>query len=303
MAVANEFVLHGIANNSTFISQITNARPSPKLETMLASGSGVPFPTFVGNMRQMPEKRFETTQLVSVLGAAGMTMGDWSGNATSLYYRRVTPFGTRDALATASGQKLQASIAGLVVHRVSARQNGLATADCCLYLPYDGTNAPIAVTSSVAVSGTPSSSQQFTLGPVFINGSQINGISDVAIDFGQQLIQTASDGELYPTFLAVGQVQPVVTFRGVDFSWASLGLNGSSISSLSVYLRAINSTGRVANGTAAHIKFSATAGLAYIDEISGGGNDSSQTACRVAPVSSDGTSLPLVVNTASAITS
>ncbi|HZZ28471.1 MAG TPA: hypothetical protein VFE46_10760 [Pirellulales bacterium] len=271
---------------------------------MLAAGSGVPFATFVGNMRQMPEKRFETTQLVTVLGAAGMTIGDWSANATNLYYRKVTPFGTRDALGATTGQRLQASIAGVMIHRVSARQGGLASADCCVYIPYDGTNAPIASSSGVAVSGTPSSTEQFTLGPVFINGSQVFGITDWTIDFGQQVIQTISDGELYPTFIAIGDLKPVVTFRGLDFSWTSFaGLNGVSITSASFYLRAMSAAGRVANGTSAHIKFSALAGLAYVDDVSGGGNDQSQTSCRLNPISSNGTTLPLTVATGVAITS
>lgn len=302
MPVQGVFYLHGIVNGGTFLSQLTSSRNSPGINQALSYAAGVPQPMFVGNMQQTPVETFDADQLRTVLNLCGIGLGDLSGANTDLYYKKATPFGSRQADASLVHLRLRAADAALTWSRITAGQTGNASISCALTFPYDGTNEPVVPAGNVALAGSPSAAENFTVGPVWINGAQFTSVQEITIDSGLDLLVAFGEGELYPTFVGLRQSTPMITIRTLELPWPTVGLNGLPLTSLSVYLRARNSTGRVANGTASHIKFAATAGIVTIEETSAGANRESGTTVKVALIDAAGTGNALTVNTAIAIT-
>lgn len=307
MSVSTLHVLHGIDIAGTFISQLTGSTPSPQINTLLGEPAGNVQPQFISNAGQEPVVSFSSTQIKSLLDLAGVGMYDASSGNTDLYYKKAKNLSTRENAASSVHTRLRMANAGLVLSRISAGHDREASVDAMLVNPYDGSNQPIVPAGSIALSGTPAYTQSFRAGPVFLNGSQIYGVEDVTIDFGHTMISRGGDGELYPTFAGIRRFAPSITIRTPDLSaWTShIGLNGVAISSLSVYLRKLtpNGAGPVADGTAQHMKFAATAGLATIENTSGGGNDDAVTGVRFGLVAPSDTGSALTFSSAIAITS
>ena len=301
MAVSTVDVLHGIVNSSTFISQISNLRVTPGMQVAVLNSAGYHFPLFVGNMGQAQGFGFDCTQLKTILDLTGITMADLSANNTDLLFKRTTHLGTRVADGTSSHNRLRCADAGLICDSISAGHQSEAVASCRLVVPYDGSNEPIVPAGSQALSGTPTSATHYVAGPVTVNTVALPGIQDINIDFGISLMENGGEGELYNTHIAVMEARPVITVRCLAFPWSTYGLNGTSLTGLSLWLRKCSRTGRVANGTEEHILFTATAGLISIDETAAGGNDPAITTVRMSLIGADASTAPLVIDTTAAI--
>ncbi len=304
MPVSTAGVLHGIQNSSTFISQIQNARATTDIQNIISMPAGLPFPVFTGPMSIAPGVAFDTTQVKTILDLTGAltSIVDLSGANTDLYFKAMTDLGRRLADATSGHIRFRMSQAYLGVNSITAGHNTEATASCYVGTTFDGTNAPLVAAGSTALSGTPTAAQHWVAGPISLNSSQVVGVQDVTIDFGRQLFTIGGDGEVYPTFAACQSYSPTVTFRTLTHVWQTYGIVGTAVSAMAVYLRACNSTGRIADGTASHIKFTATTGTIQVEEATGGNNEPSMVTVRVTPVGANSTTEPIAVDTASLIT-
>lgn len=304
MSVSTLYALHGIVNSSTFLSQISNARLTPDIQTIIAQSAGLSFPLFTGNMSTNPSVSFDCTQVKTILDLSGALASiiDLSGANTDLYFKKIADLGRRVADNSSAHMRFRMSQAFLSLQSITAGHASEASASCLLGTTYDGSNNPLVPAGSQTLSGTPTSAQHFVAGPVVLNTVQLPGVESITIDFGRQLIQLGGDGELYTTFAACGSYSPVITVRCTEHAWATYGLNGTALTAMSVYLRKVATTGRVADGTAEHVKFTATSGLITVDESSGGANDPSMTTVRITLVGANATTEPIAVDTASAIT-
>lgn len=283
MSVATVHVLHGIQSGSLFLSQITNARPVTGLEKIMGMPTGLPFPLFAAEIGQAPSCGFECEQIATLLGQTNALTGgvDLSANNTDLLMKKVQQLGRRVADGTAQHKRLRLSKAFLLLDRISAGHRQTARASCRLIAVFDGTNAPIIAAGSLTLSGTPTAAEYFTAGPMELNvdGSglfTVPAIQDLTIDFRRQVIVVGGDGELYVTFAAVGSYSPVITVRTLDFNWDTYGINGHSITAGVWYLRA-KGTPPISDAAFSHVKFTAAAGMAHVDESSTGGNQAAMT--------------------------
>lgn len=305
MAIATNYVLHGILTPSAaFISNLSNVRMSPAVQTMLGYGAGYQAPLFVGNMGQKPAISFDSLDVKTVLDLTGTTCADLSAGNTDLFFKKTSGYSSRVADATAVHVRNRMAAAGLYVTSLRAGNRSEASVSGMLIANYDGVNEPIVpTTASVALSGTPAATYHYVSGPIAINGTTYAGVQSTNVDFGLSIGQLSGDGELYDTFQFVRTVAPSITVSllGVPLTNA-LSLNGTAVTSLSVYLRKISTTGRVANGTAGHVKFTATAGIVTVEDVSGGGNDDAVTTIKITLVAPDTSTAPLLLNTAIAIT-
>ncbi len=307
MAIASVGVLHGIVNSSTFLSQISNARATTDIQNIIAESAGLPFPLFTAPMSIGPMVAFDCTQLKTILDLTGAlsSIVDLSGANTDLLFKATSDLGRRVADATTGHVRFRMAQAYLAVNQITAGHNSEATASCVLGTTYDGSNAPLVAAGSVALSGTPTGSTHWVAGPVSLNASALAGVQDMTLDFGRRLIVLGADGELYPTFCACQFYSPVLTFRTLTHVWQTYGITGTALSgssgALTAYLRKVSSTGRVADGTSQHIKFTGTTGTIQVDEATGGNNEPSMVTVRVTLVGADSTTEPIAVDTASAI--
>jgi hypothetical protein len=303
MPVGTVHVLHGIANSSTFISQITSSTPTPGIEQILSTGAGMPFPLFAGNIGQNPSLGFESTQMKTLLDLTGAleSIVDLSGSNTDLLYKKASDHGRRVADATAEHTRLRIARAWLGIDSISAGHRSLATASCRLGTTFDGSNAPIVPAGSVALSGTPTSAAHWIGGPVVLNTVAIPGVQDFTIDFGREYFEAGGSGELYNTHCHLKSYSPVVTIRTLDHSWATYGLNGTVLTAGDFYLYHLSPTGRVANATETHIKFSATAGLITVEDTTAGASETAVTTIRVQLLGANSTTEPITCDTTAAI--
>lgn len=303
MPLANIDVLHGISNSSTFISQFTSQEVSPEISALISHAAGHFYPQFAATTKVIPKKRFTTSQVKTILDLVGADgIADLSGANTDLYFKSALDQSNRKASASNLHHRLRATKAFLVLERISVQNGGEAQAQCTIYCSYDGTNAPLAYTGSVALVGTPASAEHFTLGPQLLNSSELDGPQSLDIDWGQNILEASGSGDLYNTFHCQLQSTPTVTIDVLGSGiWAS-GL-AFDISSCSLYLRKMGRAAHTANATAEHIKFSVPDGLAAIGRTSGDGMSSNGTAIILRPVATSDTTDPIVItSTAVAIT-
>lgn len=305
MPIATIDLLHGIVNSSTFISQFTSQEVSPGIEALVAHAAGQIYPQFAGNMGQKIEIRFTTPQVKTILDLTSSDgIHDMSGANTDLFFKVAADQGNRTASASAAHHRFRAAQAFLVLERITAGHRSEAQAQCRLICAYDGTNSPLVYAGSTALSGTPTSAEHFVLGECHLNGGELDAVQDLDLDWGQFIFQGGSAGELYDTFHAQMQSTPTVTMNvlGSGF-WGTATLNGLDLSSASLYLRKMSRTGRVADGTAEHIKFTLADGLIFVERTSGDGMGPNVTTITVRPIAANDTDPSITVSsTAVAIT-
>ena len=276
MTVSNVYVLHGVNfPGGQFLSELTSGTPATNLDDLMGYASGHPDPLFVANKRAKPDVSFSTPQVKTMLtlcGAGGMA--DLSAGNTDLYYKQATNLGERQSAASTVHKRFRMASGAVYWTEVSAGQDEDATLSGRICPIYNGTNAPLVPAGSIALAGTPSGSEFFTLGPVKVNGTELPGIKRVTISLGLTATEEAASGELYTSFCGVQQRAPVVTIETLQVdAWDGYGLLGTAISSLVVYLRRRDPDGSLyANGSSQHISFTASAGKIVPNNVSGAGN-------------------------------
>jgi hypothetical protein len=309
MAVANLYLLHGIAssNPSFFVSQISSSRVVTDPQKVIAASAGMPWPQFVGTVGQKPAISFESGQVATILGQTGLLGVDMTAGQCVLYYKQAKQLATRQADASTVHQKILCEQAGLFWDRVTAGHRTPARISCAIKLPFDGTNAPMIPSGSVALSGTPQAAEQFVAGPVTINGVALPAIQEVTIESGIRFIEVGGDSDLYDTMIVVDEVPAKITLRTLLASaLITYGLNGTALSSgsggLVGYLKAaVNAAEYAANNVASHIKYTATIGDVFVTELAAGDNRPAMSEVTIT-LAGDATNAPLVFATGQTIT-
>lgn len=294
----------------SFYSQIDDATPSPNVQAMLGTPAGHTQPLFRGVRGLKPDISFRTTQLATLLTelpSASLFAADLTSGNVDLLYKQVTDRGTRLADATTGHTRLRLQDAMMHLRSIDVGHQRDAVADVRILAMYDGTNAPIVPAGSVALSGTPTAAEYFGLGPVSINGSAINGVQECSINLNPQTIERGSDSDHYDTFAALMTIDPVITLRGLAIEpWTVYGLNGTALTSLSLWLRKLNNDASggapyVANATEQHILFTAAAGLITVGRSSGGGSSEVTTEIMLHLRAANASSAALTVDATAAI--
>ncbi|MBL9125836.1 MAG: hypothetical protein JNG90_19500 [Planctomycetaceae bacterium] len=308
MGVATEYVLHNIRlPTGEDLTQLTEHSNNPSVEQMTAMSAGNPHPQFAAVQAVKPEVSFSTTQLKTLLDKTGGTSGcataALSSGNTDLYYRRVENLGLRTAVATTAHRRFRGTSAMLVINQLQAEHRGIATADAMIVFQFDGTNPPLVPAGTLALVGTPLAAQQFTLGPVFLNGTQLPSVQRTQWQPNPQLFRDSAESEVYDSYIAADSVDSLFTFATLEVGvWDTLGINGLALSGagLEVYLRKKNANGiHVPNATAEHIKLTGALGQAVLGPSTGGRKVAHELRVQVVQPA-DGSS-PLVVSTASTI--
>jgi len=303
MPLANVDVLHGIVNGSTFISEFTSLSVSPSVQPFLSHSAGHMYPQHADVMKQLPEIRFTTPQIKSILDLTDDDgIADLSAANTDLHFKLAADQSNRGASASLIHYRYRAAKAFLILERITAGHDTDAQAQCRLICSYDGTNAPLVYAGSLAVAGTLATAEHYVLGEVHINGSEVDGPQSLDIDYQQNILQAGGSGELFNTFHCQMQSTPRATIAVMNaLPWA-LG-QAFDLSSVSLYLRKRGRAARVADATAEHIKFSATDGLGCIEGTNGDGMGPNITTVALNFIAPDATTAPLLVSsTAVAIT-
>lgn len=303
MAVPGVYVLHGIQTPTNFYSVVQDATPAPVVDAMVQFAAGHPQPLFTSTRTVKPEVTFTTHQVGTAISEFGLMGLDLSGGNVDLYYRLAADHGARVAGATTSHIRLRMVNAFGYIRTIRAAHRAEATVEIRICATYDGSNAPLVAAGGVALSGTSAAAEFYTLGPATVNTTSVGG-QDASVELNPDVIEVGDEGEVFNTFVAIRTIQPIVTLRGFDVSqWANIGLTGTPLSALVVYLRRKAADGdNVANGTSAHCKVTGGTGLITIDNSNGGGNAEAQLGLRIFCRAANAAGNALTLASASAIT-
>ena len=227
-----QHTISSVKHGSTVINGIASSGFSPGLVELALNGSGKVDVGFVAALGAAPELSFSTTAVSSALALFQTGSNPLNGIAITgsnflFYYEKIANQGTRSAGST----HVKATVAeGMVIPMsIEASHYGAAMASYrVVCTSADGTTAPIAFAASQALdAGIANAAELFTLGSVAVNGTTLDGVASVSINFGNNVEVSGGDGNPYPEFVAITTRRPSITFSTTnldDFvSWGLLG--------------------------------------------------------------------------------
>jgi len=292
-----------LANPITVLSDV---EPSHNFQDLTEFAAGQVGPQFTGTHMASPDNRFSTPQLKDILDAC--LAGDYgiardlSTTIADIEYKAGDKFGARVADITAAHlrMRMQAN-AMLSWESLSARQGALAEIRCRIVATFNSAtgNDPLMATSAVALSATSAVQQLYTLGPVRLNGTVMEGVQDAQLDNNIDYEECAGDGDAFLSYVGIANYRPVFTFHSRNLLYLdTYGERGTALSSWYWWLKKKVASGiNVADATVEHILFSATTGTIKARRIQAGGKpmaevtvDLTQSAQNVAAFTFDTTS-------------
>lgn len=239
---------------------------------IVRSAGGQVFPTFGALMSQNARMSYSTSQIAAFLTKVS-TKGLILASGFEMYNQLVAAATGLRAGAT-SHQKI-ACVTGMIIPRqLSCSQGGIARLTFDVFgVTAAGATNPWTITESQSLPTTAGIAQEFTLGPVKINGAQLEGVADLTIDFGIAEFIRQNDGAIYPQAIGVTEIRPRVTLRLEDAAvLATLGITGTAQGATDsvIYLRkrAANAI-RTADNVAEHISFTIDSGMWTVEDKGG----------------------------------
>lgn len=282
MSLSTVKVLHGINTPSNFYSVLESASPMANLDIVAETPAGHTQPLFTAIRNVRPVFQFTTKQVVAAMAEFGILGADLSGNCDFLY-RNAANLGTRVADATTSHTRLRAAQAHGVLETITVRHDAEATAACRVVATYDGVNEPVVPVDNIALTGIAAAvSGLFTLGPVSINGSTLDGVDEMTLALNPTVEELAADGEPFVTFSHVATIAPELRLTSYSNTWATYGLDGTALTAFVGYLRAKQADGvNAANAATSHASISASAGIITVERTEATASNASRTTLRI----------------------
>lgn len=300
-AITKMYMLGPVVVAAGQVNQIQEYAVDPGIETVAHSSDGQVDNNLVAVLQQSPRFGFTTTAIKRGLDIAGI--GGYAVAASAdLYFQAIAQAGVRSGGTTSF--RLRGATGLLIPQTLQASHKQYAKLTMALVLiSADGEAAPFTGTGSVAMPTVTAADQLYTVGPAYLNGTEVEGVQDTTVDFGLDLVVEGGSGSAYPTFVGIKRRQPTITLRTTDPTL--LGTTGyfdaqGATDSLFYFRKvAVNGT-RVPAATAGHIKIAVDDGM-FVCRPPGGDTDNPQMNEMVITPTWDGTNDVLAISTAAAI--
>lgn len=293
-----------VPGSSTFtLNGVNQVSIDPALATAITNGGGYVDPSWVGIMSEMPTISGTLTEMAVALANFAMS-GFYLPQTTvytsiDFYLAQFLQGGTRTTSTT--HRRVRVSEGLVCPKTITLTHDAIATMAIDVAPTYDGTNAAIISTASVALPSAAIVAEQFTLGTVKLQGSAIKGVSSVTFDFGLAIIRLASDGETAPTFVTIAERKPSYKIRSSDLSLLHTYIAGVDLSNVTVFVQKMaENSKRVAAATAEHCSLISTDGLIIANPVGGSNNQVAEVELTVTPTF-DGTNAIVQISAATAI--
>lgn len=264
--MAGVYVMAGMEG----LGGIVECQISGGVQELVQGSGGDVDPTWASLIDEAPEINVNTVHVSTALGTYKFLTGA-ALSGLDFWFQALEAGAVRDA----DGFVKMTGYKGIgVPGAINVSQGGEAVLPLRFVLTGDASNEPL--TAAVATTGVAATgvTEKFTLGPVSLNTTDIE-VQDATIDPRHELEVHRDSGIAYPTHVSVIGRQPMFSFTTRDLSkWATIkasGKSGLKVTGCEVYLRALDAGGTVvADGTASHIKFACTEGVAYVGDGGGG---------------------------------
>jgi hypothetical protein len=281
------------------VTLIDDMRPAHGFEDLVTFDAAQVGPNFVGSHRAIPDVRLTTPQLGTLLPT--FVSGDYyvsrdlSLYNVDHYYRSGVNLGSRVAAGTSSHLQFRASgNSMLALESISASEGQLASLTC-RNAPVLGAQDPLVPTGAIALGGSAVGGSLFTMGPVKLNGTFLQGGVYAGIDFNLEYEEESSHGDGFLTYVGIRRYRPVITVRTRKTDYmASFGQRGTALSSCVMYLTNKLASGiNAAAASSVHLKITtATSGVIKAREVQG---DRSMVELTIEPVQTAQDTAPVVI--------
>jgi hypothetical protein len=289
---------------------ITRSRLDLGAELRSEPTSGEPYARHQAVVARKPMASFTTLSLDTALteiGALGLyVLSTGTVVAINLYAQAHSAGGTR--ASGSAHRKYNIVRAFLVPRRLRCDFGGDASLDVDLIVMSDGSaNNAVIESDAVALPAGIADADRFTIGPVTLGALSFTQIKGFELDFGLNVVPEGADSDIYPVYVSIQDIKPMLTIRGLDAKWLKsdkipfVGMAATHANS-TIFLRKRAQTGAsfVVDGTAEHIKLTMAGFLRVTQAFDGSGGAGVETVA-VLEGKFDGTNNPVVVTVDSAI--
>jgi hypothetical protein len=281
------------------VDEVVSFALDPGITELIAGGDGSVDNTFVAAQLVAPRMMFASQAIgtvLDVLGITGLLVND--GVGLQAYFQKMQEGGVRATGAT--HLKMTATHCMVVPRTIDASQENASIAIEAVMYSSDGTTSPVAIADNQSLTGTPSTDEEYVAGPVAINGTTVNAVQSISLDFGLQLAVSNGDGQAYPTFIAILKRQPIIRVRTLDMSiLTTLTVDGVAQGATDsvVYLAKVTEGGTRESGAGSAISFTVDDGRIKATNAAADGDTPAGVDIEIFPTF-DGTTAVLVINTA-----
>jgi hypothetical protein len=300
---------HALKVGSNWIGGILKQNLSSKatVNASPTAGSIYPLQITINEVKSMfGFTTYNISTALGILGLTGVALG--GGTTAELYEIQWTDGGQ---IASGSVHRKIVLAAGRVIPRkLSASNRQDATLDLeALGLSADGAASPLAITENVALP-TALDDARFTLHSASAAGIDMGCLQSLDFDFGLQIETAGCKSNIYDTRIEINSIVPKININTLDANL--FGTGGSQIPDkgkiclhsdtiFKLRKRKPKVAEFVADATTEHVKITCDGVIVPSDPFSGSNNDNGTTTFEITG-SFDGTNLPFVINSASALT-
>lgn len=290
-----------------FINGIQDMAINSELQTFVEGGDGALFNSFGSLIAGAPTGRLSTVDLKAFLdacGTTGMAIASVTQAGVRAIFQKYLRGGTREAAASTVHVTALFGDGIMVPRTLSMSHQDTSRLTAEIIGASVSANPPIVIGLNNALPAPavfPAITEEWTLGAVFLDTVRLEGVRSVTIDFGIDILTESGDSDLFPTFVSIRRIQPIITFAQANLNrLGTITANGQFLTSGKVRVHALK---RVVGGTVAsdvtaeHIRF--TMGPSRVDWASIDG-DPKSLAGRIMPWAIPGSSPtdPMTINTA-----
>lgn len=256
--------------SGTDITQIDSLPLDPQLDDFEVRAASAVLPGITGHHLSDPEMAFSTTQVADILDHCTIDdiAGAFDGSNVDLEWRKSQSLTGRVAVASTEHARTRATKSLLSWEEISVASGSLASINARLGFISDGTNAPLAVSTGVALGAAAATNEVFTMGPAHLTTASVTGSPLCATAWSWRnnirFDRVHCNGLGWLEFLAVDTFSPTITIDVEDITNPlALLPSGETLSTLTLYLRHKLQGGvNTPAGTASHVKIAATVGTA-----------------------------------------
>lgn len=242
MSLSRLFYLAGIKVDSSYLGHVGDQSVDNALDHVTLFPAGAAYPVFSASKQWAPEWTVGVTDLAglfALLGDDDLTK-DLSALTTDLYFREALASGLNSDVTDATKHQIYRlqSCSMMWWDSLSARQDDDAASVQVKVAAYgNGSNDPIQVPAA-AISAAAAQVAPWTLGPVKVNGTFLDGVQSVSIANNCEVIKHKSDGDAFPTLITIRRCRPVVTIETSNLrACAAYAREGVAITALDVFLK------------------------------------------------------------------
>ena len=267
---------YGIKLPSPEITHLSSVSPDFNYQIVNESQSGRPVPCFVGVQTADPTLMFTTRSLKTVLdtvsGGSLALVRDLSAGEVDVLYKSGKAMDIRELDATpVHAIARMTNSAMLYWDTITANQGSVAEVSCRLVTANRTGADPLVWLGTQALVTAGACDRIFALGPVYLNGTLMKGVTGWTMTSQVQAEPLTTDGAKTPNYQGIRSFNPMIslqTHNMDEITGATFG--GDEFDTLVMYLQHMSSTNMYEDdNSGTHIAITAYGGLKTANNATG----------------------------------